>query len=203
MMCPIVNRTLATTALAIFCAMLATPARGAVIVQAPTFTTSSTGGAFDVPVLFDAGESAFPISGYFIDLRVTRTLGTGTLTLTGGGAAATNPVGLTPVFIATAGPPAGGGFNANSDSTTFTVANGTGLFIANYTVSGTGTFALSFVTDDLDGSNLYNGVTAPQPPAIEFNGGTITVTATPVPEPASSLALMTTAGVLLARRRGR
>src|SRR5687767_258778 len=94
-------------------------------VQAPTFSTSS-GGSFDVPVQFTASESPFSISGYLVDLRVTRLSGTGTLSLTGGGTAAVNPlVGLPVEFFATGAgvTPPGGNFNAFDNSNTFSVSN--------------------------------------------------------------------------------
>ena len=175
----------------------AAAASAEVVVQAPTFTTNA-GGAFDVPVRFTAAESSFPISGYYIDLRVTRLSGTGTLSLTGATPAANNPVGLTPMFFATPNStPPGGNFNADSSSSTFAVADGTGLFSATYAITGTGTFGLSFITSG-DPSNLYNAVTSAQVPPVTFSGGTITV----VPEPASlALAAVGTAALLRRRRQ--
>jgi hypothetical protein len=188
-------------AVATLAASLPSSADAAVRVQAPTFTTTS-GGSFDVPVQFTAAESPFQISGYYVDLRVTRLTGTGTLSLTGGGPAAVNPVGLTPMFFATPGAtPPGGNFNADSSDSTFGVSNGTGLFSVNYAVTGTGTFGLSFVTAGGDPSNLYNAVSAAPVPPIEFAGGTVTVGVVPEPAVASTVAVL--GATLFLRRRTR
>ena len=178
--------------------LIASAAQAAVVVQVPTFTTFA-GGAFDVPVHFTASEPSFPVSGYYIDLRVTRVSGEGTFELTGGTAATQSPLGLLPVFIATPGEiPPGGNFNANSDAETFAISHGTGLFGVTYAITGTGVFALNFVTEG-EPSDLFNSIGA-APPVASFSGGTITVTA--IPEPVGfSVAVLAIVGGLLARRR--
>jgi hypothetical protein len=80
------------------------------------------------------------------------------------------------------------------------VSDGTGLFGASYAITGTGTFALSFVTGGGDPSNLYVVPGTNPTPAVEFAGGTVTVDA--VPEPAMIGGLSAVTASMLLRRRG-